>query len=158
LAVLLASKFAGRRHRCASILTWVHLPRITQVLRSFTSQIYFHAQANPEPNRVGREATFYTRPLASFLSFSQRTRSARGRCLGRVSLVSNYDGSGTRGRSTGRGRSVPLTSEFSGRLSAGALVNLHCYSCSFTSHHVFTLRRTLSSTGLAARPRFIPGR
>jgi len=55
----------------------------------------FHAQANPEPNRVGREATFYTRPLASFLSFSQRTRSARGRCLGRVSLVSNYDGSGT---------------------------------------------------------------
>ena len=141
----------------------VSLPRIAHVhFRSFTA-LHFHARANPELNRVGREATFHTRPLTYFFLAlarvrSSRTRLALVRCPGRVLLASKYDGSGTRGCSTDRGRSVPLTSEFSSRLSAGALVNFHRNSCSFTSHRIFTLGRTLSLTGLAARPRFMPGR
>ena len=42
---------------------------------SFFHRSRFHAQANPELNRVGRKATFHTRPLTYFFWMSVGKRA-----------------------------------------------------------------------------------
>jgi hypothetical protein len=85
--VSLASNYAGSQNCCLTgslPFLFLHI-----VLR-------FHARANPEPNRVGREATFYIRPLTSSLSLAVHLLVLHA-CLvwGGYSLPRNSQVSGT---------------------------------------------------------------
>jgi len=168
--VSLASNYAGSQNCCLTgslPFLFLHI-----VLR-------FHARANPEPNRVGREATFYIRPLTSSLSLAvhllvlhaclvwggyslPRNSQVSGTSISRltdlslVSLASNLEGKRTRGVVDSHNSMVSLASNYAGRRNKGVLAI--SIFLSFFHRSNFTLRRTLSSTGLAARPRFIPGR